>query len=112
MAGDKDPIDEYDRVDTRLRPRANKASKRQRQYPGYEDYSPKGRAQIKAFNAAGGAEFLNEDTDVREYKAASEHAQDARRKSGTKQESARGRAKKKTAIDAMDEGIKRAKRDE
>jgi hypothetical protein len=85
---------EYERVSTRLKhPRTND-TKGSRSYPGYEDTSPKGRAQIKAFNEAGGPQFLNDDTDPREYRAAAQHALDARRKSGTKQEPMRGRPKK------------------
>jgi hypothetical protein len=111
MSDESDMDAEYSRVSTKLKRKRTKDSKGSRSYPGYEDYSPKGRAQIKAFNEAGGPEFLNDDTDAEEYKAAAQHGLDARRKSGTKQESMRGKPKK-TVLDAVDDGIKRAKRDE
>jgi hypothetical protein len=111
MSDDKDDEEamerEYSRVSTKLKHKRSKSSKGSRSYPGYEDGSAKGRAQIKAFNRAGGPQFLNDDTDPREYRAAAEHALDARRKSGTKQESARGRVKKKAKSlrDAVDQGV-------
>jgi hypothetical protein len=64
-----------------------------RAYPGYEDYSPEGRAQIRAFNRAGGADHLfPHNGSKREYDAARAYADDARQRYGTKQESARGKA--------------------
>jgi hypothetical protein len=97
---------EYSRVSSKAVRKPTKESKGQRSYPGYEDGSYEGRAQIRAFNRAGGPEFLNDDTDAREYTAAAEHALDARRKSGKKQESRRGRPK--TMKEAVEKGVKEA----
>jgi len=104
---DRKMREEYSHVSAKTVRKPSKESKGQRSYPGYEDYSYEGRAQIRAFNEAGGPEFVNDDTDPREYRAAAQHALDARRKSGTKQESARGKPKKKpkTMREAVDQGV-------
>jgi hypothetical protein len=109
---EKDMEREYSRVSTKLKHPRTKHVKGSRSYPGYEDGSPEGRAQIRAFNRAGGTEFLNDDTDPSEYRAAAQHALDARRKSGTKQESSRGRPKRrepKTAVEAVEQGVEDSK---
>lgn len=80
-----------------------------RGYPGYEDNSPEGRAQIRAFNRAGGPQFLTEGTSQKEYDAAREYADDARKRSGTKQESARGRTRREELELQYDRAMKAGK---
>lgn len=47
----------------------------QRDYIGYEDYSPEGRAAIGSFNAAGGPNFLSPDSDPAAYAKAKQAAE-------------------------------------
>ncbi len=53
-----------------------------RKYPGYEDYSPGGRAAIKAFNSAGGANYLNRDSSKSNYDKAVKASDAARKTQG------------------------------
>lgn len=76
-----------------------------RDYPGYEDYSPEGRAQIRAFNRAGGPMYLNRrDGGKREYDAARQYADDTRQRAQEKSEPSRGISdarKRKMVADAL-----------
>lgn len=53
-----------------------------RAYPGYEDYSPGGRAAIGAFNAAKGPNYLNPGDSKKKYKEAVKKADAARKTQG------------------------------
>jgi hypothetical protein len=53
-----------------------------RDYPGYEDYSPGGRAAIKAFNAARGPYFLGRKDSKGPYDRAVKKANEARKLQG------------------------------
>lgn len=53
-----------------------------RDYPGYEDYSPGGRAAISAFNAAKGPKYLNRGDSKAKYNAAVKEADAARKTQG------------------------------
>jgi hypothetical protein len=54
----------------------------QRDYPGYEDYTPGGRAAITAFNAAKGPNYLNSGDSKTKYRAAVKKADAARKTQG------------------------------
>lgn len=53
-----------------------------RDYPGYEDDSPGGRAAIKAFNSAGGGNYLNKKSSKAGYSKAKKAADTARKTQG------------------------------
>lgn len=53
-----------------------------REYPGYEDDSPGGRAAIHAFNSAGGGNYLNPKSSKAKYDAAVKKASAARKTQG------------------------------
>jgi hypothetical protein len=57
-------------------------AKKGRDYPGYEDDSPGGRAAIKAFNAAHGPDYLKRSDSKAKYDAAVKKANAARKTQG------------------------------
>lgn len=55
---------------------------KQRDYVGYEDYTPGGRAAISAFNAAKGPMYLRPDESKKKYNEAVKKADAARKTQG------------------------------
>lgn len=55
---------------------------KERDYVGYEDYTPGGRAAIGAFNAAGGPNYLKPGDSKKKYQEAAKKADVARKTQG------------------------------